>query len=236
MLGAACISYAQVNIVEGVMMKTDSDIKRDVEAELRWSPDIDETDVAVKVNGGAVTLTGFVGSYLEKNQAESAVKRVGGVAGVANDIQVRLAPGIRTEDPEIVRAAIAAIKFELPLSADNLKVLVHQGHLTLEGCVEWNFQRERVENAVRRLRGVMALNNQITIKPLVKASEIKHLIEDAFRRSAEVDANRISVKADGGTVVLSGDVRTWTERIQAQRTAWSAPGVTQVKNEISVSG
>jgi osmotically-inducible protein OsmY len=217
-------------------MKADSDIKSDVEAELRWSPDVDETDISVKVNGGVVTLTGFVRSYFEKYQAEGAVKRIAGVAGVANDIQVHPASREGLEDPEIARAAVAAIRTQLPVSADNVKVLVHNGHVTLEGTLEWNFQRENVEAAVRGLRGIMAVNNQITIKPRVKPAEIKQMIEDAFRRSAEVDANQISVKADGGEVTLSGRVRTWSERVQAQQTAWSAPGVTQVKNELSISG
>ena len=216
-------------------MKADSDIKRDVEAELRWSPDVDETDVAVKVNGGVVALTGFVHSYFEKDQAESAVKRIAGVAGVANDIQIQHRAGDALDDPEIARAAVGTIKFELPLSAESVKVLVNQGHVTLEGSVQWNFQRERIEGAVRRLRGVTAVNNQITIRPLVKPTEIKRMIEDAFRRSAEVDAKGISVAADGGEVRLIGKVRTWSERTQAQQTAWSAPGVTNVKNELSIS-
>jgi len=220
--------------MEGTTMKADSDIKRDVETELRWSPDIDETDVAVKVNGGVVTLTGFVRSFMEKYQAENVTKRVAGVAGVANDIDVRLPAADGLEDPEIARAAVAAIRSGVPLSADSVKVLVHNGHVKLEGSLEWNYQRERIEDDVRRLRGVMAVNNQIKIKPRVKPIEVKHMIEDAFRRSAEVDANSISVKAEGGEVTLSGKVRSWSERNQAQQTAWSAPGVTNVKNEISV--
>ena len=218
------------------MMKADTDIKRDVEAELRWSPDVDETDVAVKVNGGVVALTGFVRSYFEKYQAESAVKRIAGVAGVANDIEVRPASGEGLEDPEIARAAVAAVRAQLPMSADHVKVLVHNGHVTLEGNLEWNFQRENVEGAVRGLRGIMAVNNQIKITPRVKPAEIKHMIEDAFRRSAAIDANGISIRADGGEVVLTGKVRTWSERVQAQQTAWSAPGVTQVKNELAIAG
>ena len=216
------------------MMRTDNDIKRDVEAELRWTPDVDETDVSSKVNGGVVTLTGFVHSYFEKDCAERAVKRIAGVSGVANDIQVRPRAGDGMDDPEIARAAVSEIKSELPLSAESVKVLVDQGHVTLEGNVQWNFQRERIESAVRRLRGVTAVNDQITIRPRVKPQEVKHLIEDAFRRSAEVDAKGISVEAAGGEVRLLGKVRTWSEREQAQQTAWSAPGVTNVKNELSI--
>jgi osmotically-inducible protein OsmY len=214
-------------------MKPDSEIKRDVEAELNWIPDVDQTDLAVKVNNGVVTLMGFVPSFFEKYRAEEAAKRVAGVAGIANDAQVRPAYGL--DDPEIARAAVTTIRVALPLSADSVKVLVQNGHVTLEGNVEWNFQRERVEDVVRRLTGVITVNNQIMIKPRVKPSDIKHMIEDAFRRSAEVDASHISVTAEGGTVTLSGRVRTWSERAQAQQTAWFAPGVSQVKNEITIS-
>lgn len=214
-------------------MKPDSEIKRDVEAELNWSPDVDQTDLAVKVSNAVVTLTGFVPSFFEKYRAEEAVKRVAGVAGIANDVQVRPAYGL--DDPEIARAAVAAIRVELPSAPESVKALVQNGHVTLEGSVEWNFQRERVEDAVRRLTGVITVDNEILIKPRVEPSDIKHRIEDAFRRSAEVDASRISVKAEGGTVTLSGRVRTWSERAQAQQTAWFAPGVSQVKNEITIS-
>jgi osmotically-inducible protein OsmY len=215
-------------------MKADGDIKRDIEAELQWSPDIDETDIAVKVNGGVVALTGFVHSYHETYQAEAAVKRVAGVAGVANDIQVRLPSGNVMADPEIAREAVTAIKLELPFSHESIKVLVHEGRVTLEGTLEWQFQKERAETAVRRLKGIRGVTNLITIKPRVSTSDIKRKIEDAFRRSAEVDANHISIEARGSEVTLRGNVRSWAERDQAQRTAWSAPGVTQVKNDITV--
>lgn len=214
-------------------MKPDSEVKRDVEAELDWSPDVDQTDLAVKVSNGVVTLTGFVASFFEKYRAEETVKRVAGVAGVANDVQVRPAYGL--DDPEIARAAIAAIRVELPSSPESVKALVQNGHVTLEGSVEWNFQRERLEDSIRRLAGVITVDNEIMIKPRVKPGDIKRMIEDAFRRSAEVDASHISVKTEGSTVTLSGRVRTWSERAQAQQTAWFAPGVSHVKNEITIS-
>ena len=215
-------------------MRPDSDVRHDVAAELRWSPQIDETDIAVKVNDGVVTLTGFVRNYFEKYHAEMIAKRIAGVAGVANDVQVRLPPTDALDDPHIARAAVAAIRANLPQVADDVKVLVHQGHITLEGRVEWNFQRERIEAIARHLRGVMGVDNQIIITPRVQPVQIRHMIEDAFRRNAEVDADHITVVAHGGEVTLTGTVRTWSERMQAQQTAWSAPGVMQVRNEITV--
>lgn len=214
-------------------MKSDTDIRRDVEAELRWSPDVDETDIAVKVNSGEVTLSGYARNYLEKYQAETAVKRVKGVAAVANDIEIRPITGTPT-DPEIARAAVAALRAELPLACENIRPIVKQGRITLEGTVEWHHQRERAEGAMRRLNGVTSLHNSIVVKPRVEAKDIKHTIEDAFRRIAQVDADRITVDARGSDVTLRGEVRSWAERDQAQRTAWCAPGVANVINELTV--
>lgn len=216
-------------------MNTDTDIKRNVEAELRWSPQIDETDIAVKVGNGVVTLTGFVRNYYEKSQAENAVKRVAGVTGIANDIEVRLPASDALTDPEMAREAVAAIKTALPLASVGLKVLVHQGQVSLEGAVEWYYQKERAENALLSVKGIKGVRNLIEVKPRIAPSEIKHKIEEAFRRSAEVDAHRVSVEAHDSEVTLRGNVRSWAERDEAQYTAWSAPGVTRVKNEITVS-
>jgi len=214
-------------------MRAESDIKRDVEAELRWSPEVDDTDIAVKVNGREVTLSGFTRSFWEKCKAESLVRNVKGVAAVANDIAVRI-PGSVPTDPEIARSAITALQTDLPYSADKIRALVRDGRVSLEGTVEWQFQREKAEEAVRRLPGVVSIRNSIRIEPSLVADNIKHRIEDAFRRIAQVDADHIVVDTQGSEVTLRGEVRSWAERDQAQRTAWSAPGVTNVKNELAV--
>ena len=214
-------------------MRPNDAIKHDVEAELRWKPDIRDAEIKVQVDDAIVTLTGLVDSLHQKVEAESAAKRVIGVAGVANDIQVRLSED-RPSDSAIAAAAVAAIRANLPILADSIMTSVSDGHVTLEGDLEWNFQRERAEEAVRHLPGVRSVSNRIRIKPQAQPLEIKQRIEEAFRRSAEIDANAISVSAEGGDVVLRGKVRSWAERAQAQRTAWSAPGVTSVSNEIVI--
>src|ERR1700753_118924 len=216
-------------------MRLDSDIKRDVEDELRWDPDIDATDVGVTVRNGVVTLTGFVRSYAQKTQAEGDAERVAGVSAVANDIEVRLPAIDARPDSEIARDAVGALKSELPYSSEKIKVIVKNGWITLEGAVEWNYARERAQSAVRRVRGVMGVTNSIVLKPTVAPHEIRRKIEDALRRSAELDASRITVEATGGEVILRGTVRSWAERQEAERAAWAAPGVTRVDNRISIS-
>jgi osmotically-inducible protein OsmY len=216
-------------------MRSDIDIKRDIEEELHRNPDIDATDIGVAVKGGVVTLSGFVRSYAQKWEAERTAKRVIGVTGVANDIEVRLPIFNQRPDPEIARDAVAAIQAELPYSSEHIRLVVKDGWVTLEGQVEWNFARERAEQAVRRVRGVKGISNLIELSPRVTPTDIKRKIEDSFRRDAELDAGRITVETDGGIVTLRGTVRSWAERQEAERVAWQAPGVTRVENLIAVS-
>jgi osmotically-inducible protein OsmY len=217
------------------IMRSDSEIERDVKEELQWDPDLDATDIAVSAKKGVVTLTGFVRSYTDKYEAEAAAKRVAGVAGVANDIEVRMPSVDERPDPEIARDAVAAIKSQLPISSEHIKVVVKNGWVTLEGQVEWQYQRSTAETAVRRIKGVKGVSNLIQLKPRAAPAEIKRKIQEAFKRNAEVDANRILVETNGGEVILKGTVRSWIEREEAERVAWSAPGVTKVEDHIIVS-
>jgi len=216
-------------------MRSDSEIERDVRDELKWDPDLNADDIAVSVKNGIVTLAGFVPSYADKFEAEAAAKRVAGVHAVANDLEVRLPAIDERPDPDIARDAVAALKAELPISHDRIKVIVKDGWMTLEGAVEWQYQKTTAENVVRRVKGVKGVTNVIAVKPKVEPSELKRKIMEAFKRNAEVDANRITVEARGSEVILKGTVRSWIEREEAERVAWSAPGITKVEDRIVVS-
>ena len=215
-------------------MKSDRDIERDVRDELQWDPDLDATDIAVSVKDGVVTLTGFVKSYTDKYESEAAAKRVAGVAGVANDLEVRMPSVDERPDPEIARDAVSSIKSQLPISSERIKVIVKNGLVTLEGQVEWQYQKNTAENAVRRIKGVKRVSNLIVLKPRAEPTEIKNKIMEAFKRNAELDANRIHIEANGSEVILKGTVRSWIEREEAERVAWSAPGVPRVEDRIVV--
>ena len=214
---------------------TDEQIQRDVLAEMKYDARVQPNEIGVAVKDGVVTLTGLVDSYSKKWAAEDAAHRVHGVKAVANEIEVRLSSIAERTDTDIAAAAVRALEWDAFVPIEKLDVTVSKGWVTLRGEVEWQFEKEDAERVVRRLSGVKGVTNLIVVKPRVTPSELKQKIEQALIRSAETDAERITVDVQGSKVILKGTVRTWTERAEAERVAWSAPGVSSVENRITIS-
>ncbi|HEY4257606.1 MAG TPA: BON domain-containing protein [Candidatus Udaeobacter sp.] len=215
--------------------RSDQEIQQDVLDEFRWEARLKPNEIGVIVKDGIVTLTGWVDSYGKKWAAEEAALRVRGVKAVANDVEVRLPGSSERTDDEIAAAVVRALQWDTFVPADKIKVTVSKGWVTLEGEVEWQFEKQDAERDVRNLWGVKGVTNLITVKPRIKASDVREKIEQALIRSAKTDADRITVEVDGSTVTLRGTVHSYAEKEEAERAAWQAPGVSSVKNQIKVS-
>jgi osmotically-inducible protein OsmY len=219
------------------MTRTDEQIQLDVIEELKWDARVHPNEIGVVVKDGVVTLTGGVDNYTKKWAAEEAAHRVHGVKAVANDIEVRLPSSTARTDADIAAAATRALEWDAFVPIEKLDVTVSKGWITLRGEVEWQYQKQDAERVVRRLSGVRGVTNLITVRPRVKPSpqEVKRKIEDALVRSAETDAERITVEVQGDKVILKGTVRSWAERQEAERVAWQVPGVSRVENLIAIN-
>lgn len=216
-------------------MKTDEKIREDIFNELKWDPRVAEAEIGISVKDGVATLSGNVASFAQKFAADRAAERVSGVKAIAEELKVKLPTAYERSDTEVAHAAVNALKWNIEVPDTQLKVKVENGWLWLEGDVEWQFQKEAAESAVRYLSGMKGVSNLIRVKPtLVSSFEVSKKIKDALVRSARFDAEHIVVEAKDGKVTLRGTVRSYAERKDAERAAWSAPGVSQVDDKIAI--
>ena len=215
-------------------MKTDSEIQKDVMDELKWEPMLNASEIGVAVKNGVVTLSGTVNSFAKKTAAEEAAKKIGGVKAVAEDIEVVLTSGGKRTDALIAEAVVNALKWNSSVPDEKIRIGVENGWVTLEGEVEWEFQRQAAKTAVADLTGVRGISNLIKLSGIAKPADIKNRIASAFQRHASLDSDKISISVDGSKVTLSGKVRSLAEKRDAENAAWLAPGVNKVENKLEV--
>jgi len=215
-------------------MKTDSQIQQDVMDQLKWEPYLNAAQIGVAVKNGIVTLSGQVDTYSKKLIAENAAKKISGVKAIAEDIQIGVSPAYNKTDAEIAEAVLNALKWHTAVQEEKIKVKVEDGYVRLEGEVEWNFQRKNAASAIETLAGVRSVINLITVKPKISSSDIEEKINEAFKRSATIDAGKITAEVIGSKAILRGKVRSFAEKEDAENAAWFAPGITAVDSKIEI--
>ena len=216
------------------MQRSDTDIHKDIVAEFHWEPSLRDDDIAVAVRDGVVTLAGFADSYADKWKAERIASKIRGVKAIANDIEIKLPSASQRADPDIARAVVNALQWNISVPADRIKPKVEKGWVTLEGEADYNYQKDAAERAIRYLTGVKGITNLITVKQRATPADLKERIKEALQRTAQFDAERITVEVQGNKAILRGTVRSYAEMKEAERAALKAPGITEVENRITV--
>ena len=216
-------------------MKTDYQIQQDVIDQLKWEPVLNSAQIGVAVKNGIVTLSGFVETYYKKTRAENAAKKVSGVRAVAEDLRVGVSPIYKKTDAEIAESVLTTLKLHTSVPEDKVKVKVEDGIVTLEGEVDWDYQRRTAKESLTGLPGVRDIISYITLKPLVTADNIKQRINATFLRQATIDASRIFIEVSGSKVILTGHARSFAEKEDAISAAWGAPGISDVIDKIAVT-